>query len=69
MEGTRHIIHLSALPLEAWLAIKIEIKTPFIILSAKLYAPYTNAEEVLSFPITSEIREVDTFSIMEIPTP
>lgn len=55
--------------MDAYVPTRIAKSSPLAILSPKLYAPYTNAEEVLSSPMTSEIRLVETFSKIEMPTP
>ena len=47
----------------------ITSKNPLTNLSQRLYAPYTNALLESSFPITSEIKLVAIFNIIDNPTP
>jgi len=69
MVGFKIIIAFSAPSLSSAKTDIANMRRPFVILSTKLYAPYTKALLFTSWPIVSEMIEVPVFKSSAWPNP
>ena len=67
--GTRPMMKRRASPLSEKAATSQKSRMPLANLSKKEYIPYTKAALLVSFPITSLMREVPVLSMSAIPSP